>query len=141
LPVLDNLRTLSHEDLGKLIKCKLFCYLVYGVITTRSEIYSQLVKVFYKCYTCGHNKGPFYISKVKPTLGRCQSCQSLGPFIVEKTKAIYRNFQYVTIQESPSQVAPGRIPRCKEVILIGDIIDRVKPGEEVEVTGVFASRY
>ena len=31
----------------------------------------------------------------------------------------------------------GRVPRYKDVILLGDLIDVARPGEEVEVTGVY----
>jgi len=47
----------------------------------------------------------------------------------------------ITLQESPSDVDAGRIPRSKEVILTGDNVDSVKPGEEVEIIGVFVLRY
>jgi len=40
-------------------------------------------------------------------------------------------------QESPGTVPAGRLPRQKEVILLHDLIDCARPGEEVEVTGAF----
>jgi len=43
----------------------------------------------------------------------------------------------VTLQETPGTVPPGRVPRQKEVILLADLIDTAKPGEEVEVTGIY----
>jgi DNA replication licensing factor MCM2 len=36
---------------------------------------------------------------------------------------------------------PGRIPRCKEVILFGDNIDIARPGDYIEVTGIYINRY
>jgi DNA replicative helicase MCM subunit Mcm2 (Cdc46/Mcm family) len=35
----------------------------------------------------------------------------------------------MTIQESPSDVPPGRIPRNKEIITFGDNIDLARPGD------------
>jgi DNA replicative helicase MCM subunit Mcm2 (Cdc46/Mcm family) len=99
LPVIDSIRALTHVHLGKLIKSNFFIILVHGVVTTRSEVYCQLLKVFYKCYKCGAYKGPYYINgNNKPSLGSCHSCQSPGPFIHEKVKSIYRNYQTLTIQ-------------------------------------------
>ena len=40
------------------------------------------------------------------------------------------------LQESPGQVPAGRLPRTVECVLLDDLIDTTKPGEEVEVTGV-----
>jgi len=54
---------------------------------------------------------------------------------------MYGNFQKVTLQESPGTVPAGRVPRYKEVILTADLIDRARPGEEIEVAGVFLSRH
>lgn len=37
----------------------------------------------------------------------------------------------MTLQESPGSVPAGRLPRHREVILLWDLIDTAKPGEEV----------
>ncbi len=37
----------------------------------------------------------------------------------------------MTLQESPGSVPPGRLPRHREVILLADLIDSAKPGEEI----------
>lgn len=46
-------------------------------------------------------------------------------------QTIYRNYQKMTLQESPGSVPPGRLPRHREVILLSDLIDNAKPGEEI----------
>lgn len=54
-------------------------------------------------------------------------------------ETLYCNFQKLTLQESPGSVPPGRLPRHKEVILQFDLIDIARPGEEIEVTGVYTT--
>jgi len=71
----------------------------------------------------------------------CPSCLSEGPFRLNSNRTQYRNYQRVNLQETPGSVPPGRVPRTKEVILTNDLIDAARPGEEVEVTGVFAHSY
>lgn len=44
---------------------------------------------------------------------------------------MYRNYQKMTLQESPGSVPAGRLPRHREVILTWDLIDSAKPGEEI----------
>jgi len=73
--------------------------------------------------------------------GICRSCQQGGPFIVVKNKSIYANHQKIVIQESPSDVDAGRIPRTKEVYLTGDNVDMIKPGEEVQIIGIYVMKY
>lgn len=54
---------------------------------------------------------------------------------VNTSETIYRDYQKMTLQESPGTVPAGRLPRHKEVILTNDLIDCARPGEEVDVTG------
>lgn len=51
------------------------------------------------------------------------------------SRTIYQNYQKLTLQESPGDVPPGRLPRHKEVVLLNDLIDCARPGEEVQVAG------
>ncbi|KAJ1421767.1 Nucleic acid-binding, OB-fold [Sesbania bispinosa] len=52
-------------------------------------------------------------SEVK--VGSCFECQSKGPFTVNIEQTIYRNFQKLTLQESPGIVPAGRLPRYKDI--------------------------
>lgn len=54
-------------------------------------------------------------------------------------QTVYRNYQKITLQESPGTIPPGRLPRSKDVILLHDLIDNVKPGDEV-VSALFKFR-
>jgi DNA replication licensing factor MCM2 len=111
-------------------------------VTVRGEVLNQLKKTFYKCYRCGELKGPYYITeRSQINLGNCRSCQSSGPFMLDKAQCVYRNHQKITVQESHSDVDAGRIPRTKEVYLFGDNVDVLKPGEEAQITGIFMQRY
>ena len=38
-------------------------------------------------------------------------------------------------------VLAGRLPRYKDVVLLGDLIDSARPGEQVEVTGVYKNNF
>jgi len=135
LPIKDKLRDLRKDNLNHLVR-------VEGVITRRSQVFSQLKKVYYECQKCGEIKGPILFHNNEPVkLGACTVCQSNGPFTIERENTVYRNYQKITIQETPGSVQPGRVPRQKEVILLGDNIDMARPGDEVEVTGIYTSRF
>lgn len=135
LPIKDKLRDLRKGNLNTLIR-------IEGVITRRSQIFSQLKKVYYECQKCGELKGPFYFTNNQEIkLGACAVCQANGPFVVDRENTVYRNYQKITVQESPGSVQPGRVPRQKEVILLGDNIDIARPGDEVEVTGIYTSKF
>lgn len=54
-------------------------------------------------------------------------------FVLNIWQTIYGNYQKITLQESPGSVPPGRLPRTKEIILLNDLIDTARPGEEIVV--------
>ncbi|KAG6150434.1 MCM DNA helicase complex subunit [Claviceps purpurea] len=135
LPVHYTLRQLRQSHLNCLVR-------VSGVVTRRSGVFPQLKYVKFDCGKCGITLGPFQQeSNVEVKLTYCQSCQSRGPFTVNSEKTVYRNYQKLTLQESPGTVPAGRLPRTREVILLWDLIDKAKPGEEIEVTGIYRNNY
>lgn len=47
------------------------------------------------------------------------------------SQTVYQNYQRIRIQESPGKVAAGRLPRSKDAILLADLVDSCKPGDEI----------
>lgn len=134
LPIEDNLRDLRQSHLSALIK-------IQGVITKRTGIYPQMKRVFFFC-KCGERKGPILLStNDEMKLGNCFRCHSGGPFTLDSVDTEYINFQKITVQETPGTVPPGRVPRQKEVLLTGDLVDTARPGDEVEITGIYISKF
>lgn len=140
VPGADRLRDLRQTHLDELIK-------VAGVVTRRTGVFPQLQLVHFDCLRCGHRCGPFLHapggadgkdggagSGGKPQV--CMGCQGKGPFALNLERTVYRNYQKITLQESPGTVPAGRLPRSKEVVLTHDLIDTARPGEEIEVTGI-----
>ncbi|KAF4125977.1 DNA replication licensing factor MCM2 [Geosmithia morbida] len=135
LPVHYTLRQLRQSHLNCLVR-------VSGVVTRRTGVFPQLKYVKFDCTKCGATLGPFQQeSNVEVKISFCQNCQSRGPFNVNSEKTVYRNYQKLTLQESPGTVPAGRLPRQREVVLLWDLIDKAKPGEEIEVTGVYRNNY
>ncbi|KAK0726966.1 MCM2/3/5 family-domain-containing protein [Lasiosphaeria miniovina] len=135
LPVHYTLRQLRQSHLNCLVR-------VSGVVTRRTGVFPQLKYVKFDCTKCGVTLGPFQQeSNVEVKITYCQSCQSRGPFTLNSEKTVYRNYQKLTLQESPGTVPAGRLPRHREVILLWDLIDKAKPGEEIEVTGIYQNNY
>mmetsp|Transcript_3003 Transcript_3003/g.4568 ORF Transcript_3003/g.4568 Transcript_3003/m.4568 type:complete len:949 (+) Transcript_3003:31-2877(+) len=127
LPISDRLRDLRQGHLNCLVR-------VSGVITRRTGVFPQMKSVSFRCTHCSEVLGPF-AGEARPH--SCTNCSETGPFKVDIAKTEYGNYQKITLQESPGSVPPGRVPRYKDVVLLGDLIDIARPGEEVEVTGVY----
>ncbi|CCK71208.1 MCM DNA helicase complex subunit MCM2 KNAG_0G01500 [Huiozyma naganishii CBS 8797] len=134
-PTIHNLRELRENNLGSLVR-------VTGVVTRRTGVFPQLKYVKFNCLKCGAILGPFFQdSNEEIRISFCTNCRSKGPFTVNGEKTVYRNYQRVTLQEAPGTVPAGRLPRHREVILLSELVDVAKPGEEVEVTGVYKNNY
>ncbi|EEH47383.2 MCM DNA helicase complex subunit MCM2 [Paracoccidioides brasiliensis Pb18] len=108
LPVMYTLRQLRQSHLNCLVR-------VSGVVTRRTGVYPQLKYVMFNCTKCGITLGPFQQeSNAEIKISFCQNCQSRGPFTLNSEKTEYRNYQKMTLQESPGTVPAGRLPRHRE---------------------------
>ncbi|KAJ3049917.1 MCM DNA helicase complex subunit [Rhizophlyctis rosea] len=135
LPIVDVLRDLRQSHLNKLIR-------VSGVVTRRTGVFPQLKYVKYDCLKCGALLGPYFQDAAgEIRLRNCPNCQSKGPFNINSEQTIYRNYQRLTIQETPGSVPAGRLPRHKEVICLWDLVDYARPGEEIEVVGIYRNNF
>lgn len=134
-PTIHNLRELREQNLNSLIR-------VTGVVTRRTGVFPQLKYVKFNCLKCGSVLGPFFQdSNEEIKISFCTNCKSKGPFTLNGEKTLYRNYQRITLQEAPGTVPAGRLPRHREAILLADLVDVSKPGEEVEVTGIYKNNY
>lgn len=130
-----SLRELRENNLNHLVK-------VSGVVTRRTGVFPQLKYVKFDCLKCGTLLGPYMQdSNTEVKVSFCTNCYSKGPFKMNSVKTLYRNYQRLTLQESPGTVPAGRLPRHREVILLWDLVDIAKPGEEIEVVGVYKNNY
>ncbi len=152
LPVVENIRDLRNNHINRFVR-------VCGIVTRRSGVFSEYLVVYYVCMKCKASFGPFYVNSSSSMSNRndskqngnvysynnkpktCFECQGGGPFMVDSQETIYKNFQRVTVQDVPGRTPAGSLPRSKEVILTHDLIDSCKPGDEVDITGIYRNSY
>ncbi|KAF8819402.1 putative Dna replication licensing factor [Cardiosporidium cionae] len=136
-PYSTNLRSLRSFDLNTLIR-------ISGVITKRGNVLPRLKVMYLTCSICGMTMSeyPIYFhenSKIQLPKN-CLNCQGSN-FIVNRLRTVYSDFQRLTLQESPGSVPAGRSARQKELIVTSELVDFVKPGDEVEVIGIYKTKY
>ncbi|KAJ3019563.1 MCM DNA helicase complex subunit [Thoreauomyces humboldtii] len=131
-------RNVSSTHLGTMIS-------IEGIITrcslvrpkvARSVHYCDATEVFhmreYRDGTSLGNSVP--TSSVYP-----KEDEDGNPLTTEFGFSAYRDYQTVSLQEMPERAPAGQLPRPLDVILDDDLADRVKPGDRVQIVGVFRS--
>ena len=134
---------------------------VQGIVTRISEVRSKLVYSVHYCEETKKGNIKEYNDQMKiaessntygqPINGDFEAGKASGfmnnviptrdinhnPLILEYGHSKFKNNQTILLQEPPERTPLGQLPRSVEVILEGDLVDKVKPGDRIQVNGVF----
>ena len=69
----------------------------------------------------------------------CKTRPDLEQLITEYGYCTYRDHQTISIQEMPERAPAGQLPRGVDVIMDDDLVDRVKPGDRIQLVGIYRS--
>jgi DNA replication licensing factor MCM3 len=133
-----NPRTLSSTHLNHMVSLEGIvtrCSLVRPKVV-KSVHYNEKKKIFhfreYKDQTMTANGAS--TSSVYP-----QEDDEGNPLVTEYGYCTYRDHQTISIQEMPERAPAGQLPRGVDVILDDDLVDKCKPGDRVQLVGIYRS--
>ncbi|KAL4789712.1 MCM2/3/5 family-domain-containing protein [Aspergillus venezuelensis] len=130
LPLVSRLRQLRTQQIGKLLS-------VSGTVTRTSEIRPELSLGTFICEACrtvvSNVEQTFRYTE--PTVCPNQTCQNRLGWRLDIGKSTFVDWQKVKLQESSHEIPTGSMPRTMDVILRGEMVDRVKAGERSVFTG------
>lgn len=132
-------RTLTSMHLNKLVS-------VEGIVTKASLVRPKLIRSVHLSESSANHYYRDYrdatttlVTEV-PTPAIYPEADPEGKKLVtEYGYSTYMDHQRITVQEMPEKAPPGQLPRSIDVILDDDLVDKTKPGDRVNIVGVFKS--
>lgn len=67
----------------------------------------------------------------------CQHCKSKHQFVIQHNMCLFSDKQHVKVQETPESVPEGETPQTIHLCAYEDLVDFVRPGDRVEITGIY----
>ncbi|KKK19364.1 hypothetical protein ARAM_004444 [Aspergillus rambellii] len=130
LPLVSRLRQLRTSQIGKLLS-------ISGTVTRTSEIRPELSLGTFICEACRTvcTNVEQTFRYTEPTQCPNTVCGNRQGWRLEIGKSTFVDWQKVKLQESSHEIPTGSMPRTMDVILRGEMVDRVKAGERCIFTG------
>ncbi|KAK9239706.1 MCM2/3/5 family-domain-containing protein [Lipomyces kononenkoae] len=133
-----NPRTISARHVGKLVSLE-------GIVTRCSLVRPKIVRSVHYCEETKVFHAREYrdqaMASTMPILGSVYPTEDPEgrPLITEYGYSTYRDHQTMSIQEMPERAPAGQLPRSIDVILDDDLVDSVKPGDRIQLVGMYRS--
>ena len=130
---LSHMRSLDPNSIDTLLTIR-------GMVVRSSPIIPDLKVAHFCCTICGTavnvtiDRGRI----AEPT--RCNVCNVKGGYELVHNRCVYSDKQMVRIQETPDEVPAGETPASVVLFAYDDLVDAVRPGDRIEVTGVFRAQ-
>ncbi|XP_034039997.1 DNA replication licensing factor MCM4 [Thalassophryne amazonica] len=125
-----NMRSLNPEDIDQLIT-------ISGMVIRTSQLIPEMQEAFFQCQVCG------YSTRVEVDRGRiaepavCRNCNNTHSLVLIHNRSVFSDKQMIKIQESPEDMPAGQTPHTTVVYAHNDLVDKVQPGDRVNITGIY----
>ncbi|KAH9494473.1 Zygotic DNA replication licensing factor mcm3 [Bulinus truncatus] len=128
-------RSLTSKYLGNMV-----C--VEGIVTKCSLIRPKIVRSVHYCPTTQKTLERRYTDLTSleaiPSSAAYPTKDADGNLLeTEFGLSVYKDHQTFSIQEMPEKAPPGQLPRSIDVIVDNDLVDTCKPGDRVQVVGMY----
>ncbi|KAG6832178.1 hypothetical protein H0H92_004909 [Tricholoma furcatifolium] len=132
LPLVSGIRDLRTDKIGTLMS-------ISGTVTRTSEVRPELLFGSFVCEICnGHvNDVEQQFKYTEPSLCPNPTCGNRAAWQLQIDNSKFTDWQKVRIQENPSEIPTGSMPRSLDVILRSELVERAKAGDKCVFTGTF----
>ncbi|CAH9134608.1 unnamed protein product [Cuscuta epithymum] len=128
-----SMRNLNPTDIEKLVSIK-------GMIIRCSSIIPEIREAIFRCLVCGYYSDPIVVDRGRisdPTRCEKQECQARNSMTLVHNRCRFIDKQIVRLQETPDDIPDGGTPHTVSLLMHDKLVDAGKPGDRVEVTGIY----
>ncbi len=126
----QRMRDLDPTHIDKLISVK-------GIVIRNSDIIPEMKEASFKCYKCHFTQNEFIQRGKIFEPDTCNNCKNRYSFQLIHNNCYFSDKQHVKMQETPETVPEGETPYTIHVCAYEDLVDYVKPGDRIEVIGIY----
>ena len=125
-----NMRSLNPVDIDTLVSVK-------GMVIRVGEIIPEMRTAFFECLVCNWSTSVVIEEGIIPEPTECRNCAARYTMQMVHNRGTFANRQVLKIQETPDAIPEGETPHTISVHAYDALIDIAKPGDRVEITGVY----
>ncbi|KAJ7594179.1 MCM2/3/5 family-domain-containing protein [Mycena floridula] len=132
LPLVSGIRDLRTDKIGTLMS-------ISGTVTRTSEVRPELLFGSFTCEVCNGivNEVEQQFKYTEPSLCPNPTCGNRTAWQLQLDTSKFTDWQKVRIQENPSEIPTGSMPRSLDVILRSEMVEKAKAGDKCVFTGTF----
>jgi DNA replication licensing factor MCM3 len=134
-----NPRSLRSHHVNKMIS-------IEGIVTRCSLVRPKMMRSVHYCpetdifHVREYRDATSTSSNLPPTSSITPQTDDDGHILqMEYGHCTFRDHQRISIQEMPEKAPAGQLPRSVDVIMDDDLVDRCKPGDRIQLVGVYRS--
>lgn len=130
ISIVHKLRELTTQKVGQLLS-------INGTVTRTTEVRPELFVGTFRCEDCQAvvRNVEQQFKYTEPVICPTQFCQNKRKWILIPEQSIFVNWQRIRIQENSSEIPPGSMPRCLDIIVRNEQVERAKAGDKCTFIG------
>ncbi|KAB2047261.1 hypothetical protein ES319_A13G032800v1 [Gossypium barbadense] len=128
-----SMRNLNPSDIEKMVSLK-------GMVIRCSSIIPEIREAVFRCIVCGYHSEPVVVDRGRisePTSCLKQECLAKNSMALVHNRCRFADKQIVRLQETPDEIPEGGTPHTVSLLMHDKLVDAGKPGDRVEVTGIY----
>jgi len=126
------MRNMNPVDIEKLITLK-------GIVIRCSDLVPDMMAGLFRCTNeeCKNEVNVKLVHWTIPEPTKCANCNANHSFQLIHNDCTFQDKQMLKLQETPELVPEGETPQNVAICCYDDLVDSVRPGDRVEVTGIY----